>query len=541
MAKIPEQPFLTLDFSLDGGGVDFLGMRWVNLQLLTEYLIPGINNATRDFGTYCLATWIPSKFRSLCQRHNDFVYHNFTRFQESVEVAMSHAIRSHSPATSAFGATNRAFGTRQKLRLPGKLSFVDAARTHSTSVYSAPLYGPSLKYLGLIQGEAAAQDGTSTKIPLAYEDPGCCLLVEAVETALSKSKAFSKLARLEPVKLSETEIDDLGFHGLHPGFYRDASKKVKRAFLEKFLPKAPKNGRTLTAELLLHTLTLQENLTENEVRAAWHTGQFSNGQRLGFSTNDLSLQREYWAIFQARQYQRWIVEDFMWCFEDALLQGCSTMDAITEWVISQLQEASNGPTCFRDVVMREARQITRASRFETISEHWDRQVHGAHPCYIDAPTYDDMDECDRALRMLARWWIRTLGWLASERHKDLLVLGGEERISARCLFQWIMARIDKPLSEFVRQLLEELVFAQHIRVALSRFDGNRQRLRFAIGDGGIVPTRSAMEKLAGDDIPGWTADRLLAFTDLLCDLSVVARTDEGGLSPGEMADWVTKP
>jgi hypothetical protein len=50
-----------------------------------------------------------------------------------------------------------------------------------------------------------------------------------------------------------------------------------------------------------------------------------------------------------------------------------------------------------------------------------------------------------------------------------------------------------------------------------------------------------MEKLAGDDIPGWTADRLLAFTDLLCDLSVVARTDEGGLSPGEMADWVTKP
>src|SRR5262249_10109813 len=61
MSVIPEVPFFTERFSSRGGGIDFLGLRQVNLHILETYLIPGVNNQTADFGSYCLATWIPWK------------------------------------------------------------------------------------------------------------------------------------------------------------------------------------------------------------------------------------------------------------------------------------------------------------------------------------------------------------------------------------------------------------------------------------------------------------------------------------------------
>ena len=47
-----DEPFLTEDFSQDGGGIDFLGLRFVNLRILGTRLLPEINNAVRDCGTF---------------------------------------------------------------------------------------------------------------------------------------------------------------------------------------------------------------------------------------------------------------------------------------------------------------------------------------------------------------------------------------------------------------------------------------------------------------------------------------------------------
>ena len=140
--------------------------------------------------------------------------------------------------------------------------------------------------------------------------------------------------------------------------------------------------------------------------------------------------------------------------------------------------------------------------------------------------------------MLARWWIQTFGCLAWERHRPLFSLGGEDRISASWFHNWLKARLEWPLEKLVKDVFEQLVFAQHIRIALSRFDGQNQRLRFVLGDGGIVPTRSAIEKLAGDQLPGWTADRLRAFTRLLCDVGVLEEDEKGRFSLGETAEEI---
>lgn len=64
-----------------------------------------------------------------------------------------------------------------------------------------------------------------------------------------------------------------------------------------------------------------------------------------------------------------------------------------------------------------------------------------------------------------------------------------------------------------------------MRVALSRFDGNAQRLRFLIGDNGIEPTLKAREEMGELYLP-WMSDRLDTLTSLLCDCKVLTAKDD---------------
>src|SRR5262249_15354603 len=93
MSERPDRPFLPAAFETEGGGIDFLGMRQVNLSLLQEELIPGLNNTTADLGTFCLGAWIPWKFRRLCRDEKDFVLSKYTAFHQAVQVAMAYATR----------------------------------------------------------------------------------------------------------------------------------------------------------------------------------------------------------------------------------------------------------------------------------------------------------------------------------------------------------------------------------------------------------------------------------------------------------------
>ncbi len=148
------------------------------------------------------------------------------------------------------------------------------------------------------------------------------------------------------------------------------------------------------------------------------------------------------------------------------------------------------------------------------------------------PEEDDvMSDCERALRMLARWMLRVMAWADDESHVPLLSLGGEDRVSMRWFVDWVNQRRDSPLVSLVSDWLEQLVFGQHVRVALSRFDGKSQKLRFLLDDHGIVLAK-AMADTRGKVIPGWTQDRLEAFVDLLCDVGLVTVSDDEKLELG---------
>src|SRR5262245_55047180 len=110
--------------------------------MLGEELLPGVNNATADFGIFCLGVWIPWKFRRLCQdRPASFTPQCYRAFREAMESVITFVCREGSPAEQRHGAARRRIGAQNLPPLPGPLTFAAAERT--VSLYSAPQYGPS--------------------------------------------------------------------------------------------------------------------------------------------------------------------------------------------------------------------------------------------------------------------------------------------------------------------------------------------------------------------------------------------------------------
>jgi hypothetical protein len=539
--ELPDRPFLTERFSPEGGGIDFLGLAQVNLHLLENYLIPGINNATRDLGTYFVATWIAWKFRELTGQET-FTARTYRRFREAVEVALSYTLRNGSPSNVQYGPPRNLVGSQQKYHPPAARTFDDARRDESNTLFSAPLYGPSLRYLGLIAGDALARDGTSTGIPLAAEDKDTERIVQEVDRWLADCPDAAEFVRLKPTPLDGPALDRLGLHGLNPACYRRARAGAKRSFLRKFLVPSRAGDwpdqRRRTARLILASVGQHAFKDLATLRAAWYTGRRPDGEPLDLEGAELRRHRELWALFQARQIQRTILEVLLRCFELALLAGCWNVDDVVAFWRSRSPEGLplGSDTRLGDFIRSEVATVSRASDWDRIALAWHGSVHGDHPLFDDIPEGDEDEELGRALCMLARWWVRLHLWLQGDSHPEVLGLGGRDRMSMAWFAGWIEGRLDRPIDDVVRQLFADAVFAQHLRVALARFDGRLQRLHFLLGDRGLEPTAEAWDKLGR--APTRMADRLAAFVGLLRDLDVLQGDEGQSLRAGENAVFV---
>lgn len=181
---------------MKGGGIDFLGLRAVNLRMLGQFLLPGLNNATRDFGNFCIATWIPWKFAQTHGSRQDFTEANYAAFQERMEVALAHGIRWDAPSTAEYGNPHGRIGDRQQIEFPNELRFSSvSSRTKATSLYAAALYGPSMRYLGLLPGYYEAAQGQGfTSIPAGAEDDATRRIVGFVDHSIGSSDSIEHFA-----------------------------------------------------------------------------------------------------------------------------------------------------------------------------------------------------------------------------------------------------------------------------------------------------------------------------------------------------------
>lgn len=530
MIELPDRPFTTEDFSLRGGGIDFLGLRWVNLTIVGQDLIPELNNVTESMGTFFLGGWIPWKFQQLCDGGNDYTEKNYKAFREKVEVALSLTLRNDLGIARNCGQLRNRVGITQKNALPGKLNFKDAKRTEQNSLYAAAIYGPSLHALGLIKAyHSQAKEGAkSLDIPISGDDFDVTEILKGVDASLKQTSSYHLLASLDSPEFKPKDICKLAAEGLDPARYRDAAyAPLKACFRRKLLPAQPDDpgyARTLTTRLLLATLNQRNCLSTDDIRNAWYTGMFDDGKLLQIKDPELADHGRRWSCFMARQYQRYAIELLLWCFEDAINQGNRSIEAVIEYWERRLNSAGAKFDLTYETFAREcAGRLLKNDELAT-SQSWNEKVHGGDERfeYVDEPRDDKA--VINALRMIAGWYWRMLVRQQEGRTKNLMSLGGADRMSISWFLQWITERRKLPIHALLKDMFSSLIFAQHMRIALARFDGTAQRLRFLIGDGGIEPTVSARSDLGERDLP-WMPDRLDTLAGLLCDCDVLMEND----------------
>lgn len=525
------EPFLTEDFSQDGGGIDFLGLRFVNLRILGNRLLPEINNAVRDCGTFFLGVWIPWKFRLLCEKNGMKFYteKNYSKFREKIEVAMSIAMRDEGLSANNFGRVRNRVGNNQKKELGDFFSFKNAGRKKNNTIFSAPLYGPSFKYLGLIKSYGSeATDGSTLDIPVVSEKEDTQKIAETVDINLRNSKFYDSLSSLDETRLSPQEVDSLALTGLCPSFYRSSSNKsAKTAFAKKLMPIDPTSHgypRTLTAYLLYKTLLQKPQIDLGQVRRAWYTQHFDDGKFLNINNEVILKHLRFWEVFMAKQYQRYFTELFLWCFEKGIKSGCSSSSKI---VFFWADEFPNEIEYLTIELGKFLDRFATESLGEDLSERrldWNTKVHGGHESFEFRENPKQGNALKQGLEMLASWYWRMLSRREELEELSEYTMGGADRMSIAWFLKWIETRRSTPVLHFFIELFDELIFSQHIRIALSRFDGSTQRLRFAVGDNGLEPV-GTNKNFANMDLP-WMADRLGSFTDLLSDLEVLEKKGE---------------
>jgi len=182
-----------------------------------------------------------------------------------------------------------------------------------------------------------------------------------------------------------------------------------------------------------------------------------------------------------------------------------------------------------DLVHSEAQAVYRDADLLKASRAWNVQVHGLHERYDDILLSEDATELLRALKMLARWWLRLHAWVEDGVLSAATDIRQRGRIPMRWFHDWIRQRLESPLMDLLRDVFSDLIFAQHVKVALIRFDGQVQRFRFTLGDEGIVETAEVGDKLGKH--PVRMADRLSSFIGILCDVGVLEEQVDGRLFP----------
>ena len=182
--EMPNGPNLLAEFDPGRGGVDFLGLRQVNLDLMGECL-PGINNVTYYIRPYSVLSWIYWKFyESMKADAKDKpTAKELTRFKEKVESLFlwGHQLNN---VTGVPGLRSKPKVERGKADLTFKAWRRSA---DNTSLQAAVQYGPSVKDRGGL-GFIHPVEGPFFQVTKEGAE-----LAEALDSSLQKRRAYSML------------------------------------------------------------------------------------------------------------------------------------------------------------------------------------------------------------------------------------------------------------------------------------------------------------------------------------------------------------
>ena len=515
-------PFFVKPYTDTGGGVDFLGYRAVNLDLMGEFF-PSINNVTRSIRPYSLLAWIAWVFREEKQAQGaiEATRAEFDQFREKLEVLFGW---SHQINKAGGGLVGNA---QLQPRETGSVSLRFQAWGRKVSWLDAVNYGPSLKVDNGLGFLAQVKPGVFTVTEAGEQ------LAQGLDASLRGCDRYDELRSLDLLSGSAELADSLYPHWM----VNSPSKAEADAFREVlFAPvKAGERNRigrrSAAISLILSALKQQEKpVTVAELRRHMTLHDFST-QLSDNSFEALLHVQGLWRVLQVRQAQRLAAESLFGWMEGRILGQARNLS-------SQLVD---------DLLVL----LKEEGRASDLPEHWLNDelqllesAKGNADSYLDAAKscreldfFHQMDEIsnanahdrDRAavltLKLLILCAELTRELEHDEHCKSYLKVGGATRISLVNWKEFVLGGRELPIKTFLIDMIENYFLSQHFGIAAARYSEGTQRLRITIEEGGLVSmlnsTRNAWR-------PSVTPDRLGSALALMTDSKLVTRKVKDG-------------
>lgn len=516
--ELPQSAYFLPPRSGENNGVDFLGIRQVNLDMMAD-LIPSTNNATPYIRPFSVLCWIHWKFHCLCA---DAGVHKPTRallegYRERIETLFAWGARlddyPNIPGKQAEPPVARGG------RLP--LTFADWGRVQtSTSLMAALWYGPASKTdtgLGLLEPRGnmffrATAEGAA--------------LAKALDARLrlDKERYERLLSTLDPVEA--TEVDALAL------WKRWSPDRQIRPEMDAFAPTLFSESRVgdyasllgrRSSTLALSRLFLAHRgavASSDEIRAGMFLA--ADGGNGAFPIPELlAPAHRKWVVLQMRQLQRLALETLLsWCESRVLGGDQDTAQLAAVAVDSWVRHAPLA----RDGAHFGALSSGIARRFSTFDSFMAecRRRDDWSPFRLMGEIQRARRESDDALPSLCIFSLSLCAVFADclPPRTDEMRAGGAVRLSMRHMADRLKALADLPFAEAVRFCIEMFVISQHFATAVNRFDGINSRLRLTIEENGLSPLVN--EAWA----PTVAADRLFILLALAADCGLLKYEDQ---------------
>jgi hypothetical protein len=502
-------PRFVAPYRPDKGGVDFLGMRQVNLDMMANCL-PGFNNATWYVRPFSVVSWIYWKFHQLAERRGaQKVSDKELRvWKEKVETLFTWGHK--------LAGTTGIPGT--DARSPGQgavpLDFASWKRSpDNTSLMAAVQYGPAAKTI----------DGLGFLDPLPLGKSLFITVNEGVELAEAldlKLRDFTLLDDLGPtVATAEDALE------LYPAWsIRKPSGREQKIFRRAFFHReavgeqTPLGRRSTTLRLAIEALeSAGRPLSHDEVRVIMFRGE-GGRKRLGLVDPKLKRMWLSWVVLQIRQCQRFAMEGLLSWFERLLVEGCRDTGAVVQETLKAVEEHEDifppdRPDRSLGMIRDKIPSLDSALRQSAAELYFDpfRLTDGMRQAVKDrsdrlAPL------CLRSVFFCAAF---TMALRSEAQVRPEIERGASDRLSLAYWTDKLLIWGAMELEEFLRHFFEMLILSQHFTVAARRFDGQTQRLRISIEEDGLEFLADAPV------IPSLTPDRLYTALSLMADCGLI--------------------
>jgi hypothetical protein len=509
----PVSPFFVAPHDEGSEGVDYLGLRAINLSMMNT-LLPGINNVVSLIRPFSLMSWICWRYANSVRESNGVAHpDDFRRFREKVETLW---VWSHVERDDGAGLP----GNQQFDGGSESLTFQFKPFQRTASLLDAAMYGPAMK----------TQNGLGFLYPVEgffKATPAGEALAKGLDASLRKvlkPAQYEFVASTTETRVRREDLDDLV-----AGWAADTPTGEERAAFRKQLYDAdevgsphPKGIRSTMLHFVLATAREHGPLTSSDVRRHMACSPLPEELTLHPSAPTFRYGQLAWRLLQTRQGQRLGLEGLFGWMERCLIhQDARSVDDLVEQTIDAMRRDSNGAEV-DDEFIRHGYEFYRqgTAGIDELFFRGEQDARG-NPFLL-------MEKLEEAARDRATGSCLALTSVAVLLQCAALVdaFRNEEFSAARVddgplfripLGHWgamVRNHLKLPLRDFLRKVFETFLISQHLGVAASRSRDERSRMRISIEDRGLTSLLSSANKVL---VPSRTPDRLATAMALMAN------------------------